>query len=77
MAKVLRRILLTEITKDDKKLETILCLSNRDFTEISCKQVAEISDELFNFVPKNNNPGFKKFVEYINSKQSDVYNDAR
>jgi len=39
--------------------------------------VAEISDELFNFVPKNNNPGFRKFIDYINSKQAEVYSDAR
>jgi hypothetical protein len=39
--------------------------------------VAEVSEELFSFVPKNNNPGFKKFTDFINSKQAEVYNDAK
>lgn len=70
----MRKILLAGITKDDRKLDVILNLFNQDFSEITCRQVAEVSDLLFNFVPKNNQGGFKTLLEHINAKQSEVYN---
>ena len=36
--------------------------------------MAEVSDMLFNFVPRNNHMGFQAFLDHINAKQGDVYN---
>ncbi len=38
--KVIRKILLAGITKDERKLDTILSLYNQDFSDIKCHQVA-------------------------------------
>jgi hypothetical protein len=77
LMKFVRRILLTGITKDERKLEVIMGLYNKDCSEITCQQVENISSMLFNFVPKNNHIGFKKFMEHLNVKQSEVFNEVK
>lgn len=73
----MRKILLAGITKDERKLDTILSLYNQDFTDLRCYQVSEISELLFSFVPKNNQYGFKKFISHLNNKQAELYSDFK
>lgn len=70
---IIRKILLTEITTDEKRLNTILALYTNDLAKVSCKQVGSVTEELFNFRHRNiSSYGFRKFIEYVKDMQIDV-----
>lgn len=70
---IIRKILLTEITTDERRLNTILSLYTNDLAKVSCKQVGSVADELFNFRHRNiSTYGFRKFIEYIQAEQNEM-----
>jgi hypothetical protein len=54
--------MLKGITRDERKFETILALSNGEFSNLKCQQVGEVIDEIYNFESKNNSQDFNKFI---------------
>lgn len=73
MDQIIRKILLTEITTDERRLNIILGLYTNDLSKVTCKQVSSVTDDLFNFRHRNiSSYGFRKFIEYIQAEQSEM-----
>lgn len=70
---IIRKILLTEITTDERRLNIILSLYSNDLAKVSCRQINSVTDDLFNFRHRNiSSYGFRKFVEYIQGEHSEM-----
>jgi hypothetical protein len=70
---IIRKILLTEVTTDERRLNIILDLYTNDLAKITCRQMGSVSEELFNFKQQNiSSFGFRKFTDYIRAMQNEI-----